>query len=129
VTTAATLRGATTDDHDAVARLVSDAGLPTLGLDVAWATVVADDETGLVGVGALERYESPVGPVFLLRSVAVRADGRGTGVGSAVVRAALAAADADAGAVATVALLTETAAGYFDRFGFTEITRGRFHKS
>lgn len=44
-------------------------------------------------------------------------------MGAALVTAALATADAEAGGTATVALLTETADGYFDRFGFTAVKR------
>jgi len=70
---------------------------------------------------ALERHGSP--PVYLLRSLAVAPGHRGAGVGAALVRAALAAADAHERGRAGVGLLTETAAGYFDRFGFTVIDR------
>lgn len=121
-----TVRSARDDEAAAVAALVTAAGLPTLGLDQAWATVVADDTDGLAGVAALERHGPPGAPAFLLRSVAVRADRRGTGLGAALVTAALDAADGGgSGGRATVGLLTETAAGYFDRFGFTEVPRDR----
>jgi amino-acid N-acetyltransferase len=58
--------------------------------------------------------------------VAVRADRRGTGLGTALVRSALEAADRDAGGPAVVGLLTDTAAGYYDRFGFAEVARSAF---
>ena len=61
--------------------------------------------------------------VYLLRSLAVAPEQRGTGVGAALVRVALAAADAHEQGRAGVGLLTETAAGYFDRFGFTAADR------
>lgn len=77
----------------------------------------------MVGVAALERYGTHGAPVFLLRSVAVRPDCRGSGLGAALVTAALAAADAQVGRRATVGLLTETAEGYFDRFGFARVDR------
>jgi amino-acid N-acetyltransferase len=117
-----TVRAANRDEADSVGALVASAGLPTVGLDQAWAVVVMADDAGeLVGVAALERHGSPA--VFLLRSVAVRPDRHGAGHGSALVNAALAAADADAGGPATVGLLTETADGYFDRFGFRPVER------
>jgi amino-acid N-acetyltransferase len=56
---------------------------------------------------------------LLLRSVAVRAEQRGRGVGAELVRAALAAA----GPRRPVALLTETGAGWFPRFGFRPVER------
>jgi amino-acid N-acetyltransferase len=124
MTATASLRRASGDDSHAVAQLVRHADLPTLGLDQAWATFVAEDAAGLAGVAALERYEGLAGPAFLLRSVAVRADRRGSGLGAALVHAALAAADQDTAGRATVGLLTETAAGYFERFGFVEVARG-----
>lgn len=55
--------------------------------------------------------------------MAVRDDERGCGRGSALVRAALEAADEDADGTAVVALLTETAVGYFARFGFVPVAR------
>jgi amino-acid N-acetyltransferase len=92
-------------------------------VDLVWRTFVVDDELGLAGVAALERHSDGGGPVFLLRSVAVRPDRRGTGLGDQLVRAALDAADTDAVGTATVALLTETAVGYFDRLGFRAVAR------
>jgi amino-acid N-acetyltransferase len=112
------------DDAASVRLLVTQAGLPIAGLDQAWTTLVAEDRAGVVvGVAGLERHGPPAGRVFLLRSVAVQPSRRGSGLGTALVTAALAAADAEAGGTATVALLTETAAGYFDRFGFTSVKR------
>jgi amino-acid N-acetyltransferase len=111
------------EDAVSVRQLLSDAGLPVAGLDQAWTTLVADDAHEIVGVAALERHGPPAAHVFLLRSLAVRPGRRGHGLGAALVTAALAAADADAGMTATVALLTETADGYFDKFGFTPVER------
>lgn len=119
----AVVRRARSDEAGAVARLVSEADLPTLGLDQAWAVLVAEDPAGPAGVAAVERYDEGGAPVFLLRSVAVRADRRGVGVGAALVQAALAAADECAGPPARVALLTDTAAGYYPRFGFRPVRR------
>jgi amino-acid N-acetyltransferase len=60
-------------------------------------------------------------PRSLLHSAAVEPAWRGRGVGSALTAAALADVDTVGG---PVALLTETAAGYFPRFGFTPVERG-----
>lgn len=59
------IRPSRPDDAAFVRRLVSDAGLPTAGLDQAWTTLVADDPPGaVVGVAALERHGSPAGGCF-----------------------------------------------------------------
>ncbi len=110
-------------EDDAPARaLLERAGLPLDGYEQSWGRWVVTDRSGaLVGVVALERHGTP--SVYLLRSLAVAPKQRGTGVGVALVRVALAAADAHEQGRAGVGLLTETAAGYFDRFGFTAADR------
>ena len=57
----------------------------------------------------------------LLRSVAVDPSLRGTGLGQRLTRAAL--DRAKASGVTRVFLLTETAAAFFPKFGFTTIER------
>lgn len=123
MTGTATVRPAGSAEAAAVAQLVTAADLPTEGLDAAWLTLVSTDAEGLAGTATLERYEGVDGPAFLLRSVAVRADRRGVGLGTSLVRAAIAAADEDTAGRAAVGLLTDDATGYYDRFGFTEVTR------
>lgn len=111
-------------------------------------TLVADRGGTVVATAALERYGPGEGHTrggagdrrrengrgdgaagamgaraYLLRSVAVDPALRGMGIGATIVEAALDAADGDAKGVATVALLTESAVGYFDRFGFTPVDR------
>jgi amino-acid N-acetyltransferase len=108
---------------DSDAAFIAACGLPTDGLDQVWATFIAADGAGFAGITALERHGPADAPVFLLRSVAVRAERRGSGLGAALVTAALAAADAEAGRPAVVGLLTETAQGYFERLGFTRVDR------
>lgn len=116
-----TVRPATPDEEALVRALVRDAGLPLDGLDTAALVLVATDEDArLMGTAALEQHDNGTGAVFLLRSVAVTPTGRGLGVGTALTEAALAYADAHA---APVALLTETADGYFPRFGFDPVGR------
>jgi amino-acid N-acetyltransferase len=109
------IRPARPDEADQVAELVTASGLPTAGLAEAWRTWVAVDGGQLLGTASLERH----GDALLLRSMAVRAKQRGRGVGAELVRAALAAA----GPRRPVALLTETAAGWFPRFGFRPVER------
>jgi len=115
-----TVRPAVGAERAAVRELVADAGLPLEGLDGVWRTWVAADDAGhVVGTASLERH----GDALLLRSVAVHPRCRGDGVGAQLVTAALAAATP----VGPVALLTETAADWFPRFGFHPVPRGRLH--
>ena len=79
--------------------------------------LVAEAGGALVGVIGLERYADGV----LLRSACVNDAWRGRCVGEALVRAILARAES-AGDPA-VFLLTETAEGWFPRFGFVRVTR------
>jgi amino-acid N-acetyltransferase len=109
------IRLAHPEETNTVAELVTAAGLPTAGLAQAWRIWVAVDRDRLLGTASLERYDG----AYLLRSVAVRDEARGRGIGAQLVRAALAAV-APAG---PVALLTETAAGWFPRFGFHPVDR------
>jgi amino-acid N-acetyltransferase len=101
-------------DHGRVRALLRDAGLPLDGLDDARAVLVAEGAGRVVGCVALERH----GDAVLLRSAAVEPGARGWGAGTALVQAALARA-----AGSPVALLTETASGWFARFGFHEVER------
>jgi amino-acid N-acetyltransferase len=122
--TVATVRRATAGHTSAVRALLAGAGLPLSGLDSAWATFVALDGEAVVGAAALERYGPAHEPVFLLRSVVVAPAHRGTSVGRALVTKALSLADdAVESGTAAVGLLTETADGYFDRFGFRPVER------
>ncbi len=109
------IRLAHPEETNTVAELVTAAGLPTAGLAQAWRIWVAVDRDRLLGTASLERHDG----AYLLRSVAVRDEARGRGIGAQLVRAALAAV-APAG---PVALLTETAAGWFPRFGFHPVDR------
>jgi amino-acid N-acetyltransferase len=73
-----------------------------------------------VGAVALEEHGSGPETAFLLRSAVVDPACRGRGIGDALTRAALAHVDR---AGAAVALLTETAADWFRRFGFVPVDR------
>jgi arsenate reductase len=98
--------------------------LPAAGLaDHATDLLVAHEGRELVGTAALEVY----GTDALLRSVAVDASLRGTGLGQAITREALALARRRG--ARRVFLLTETASDFFPRFGFTDIDRDRVPES
>ena len=98
--------------------LLARAKLPADGLDAHLpTTVVARSKGRVVASAALEIY----GEFALLRSVAVDEPVRGTGLGAAMTRAAFDLARARG--VRRLYLLTETAAGFFPRFGFRTISR------
>lgn len=117
------VRPAAGTDLSTLTDLVAEAGLPTDGLADAWQVWVATDDGEVVAGCALERHTSTGDEVraYLLRSLVVTPRMRGRGMGAALVRRALAASDADGGG--PVALLTETAVGYVERFGFRSVTR------
>jgi len=113
------VRSATPADLPAARELIERSGLPLDGLDDA-AVLVAEANGRLVGTVALERHGEGPGLALLLRSAAVEPDRRSNGIGAALTAAVLEQADA---ARAPVALLTETAADYFPRFGFMPVAR------
>jgi len=101
------------DDLAAVETLLAASALPLAGLEPAMATaVVARDGGAVVGCAAVEPY----GSVGLLRSVCVAPDLRGVGLGRRLVAAAEVLAGE--GGIATLYLLTETAAEWFPRLGY-----------
>lgn len=113
------LRRAEQADREAVAALLRDLELPTDGVaewvDRFW---VSEHEGKLVGVAGMEHY----GDAGLLRSVAVAAEWRGSGVGRALVDRVL--EDGRAAGLKDVFLLTTTAEHYFPRLGFACVGRG-----
>jgi amino-acid N-acetyltransferase len=109
---------ASAGDWPGVRDLLTESGLPLDGAVEAFETgVVAIDGDRTVGCAAIEAYGSSA----LLRSVAVASDRRGSGVGSGVVKVAEDLAR-DGGATDLI-LLTETAAGWFERLGYATIER------
>ena len=109
------LRPARAADFDAIARLLSAAGLPVEDLDVAMldAFLVATDGEVCVGVVGLEIRGSNA----LLRSLAVEPQHRSRGLGARLADAIE--AEARARGVAAVYLLTTTATTFFERVGYT----------
>lgn len=110
---------ADSEDLPKILTLVADCGLPPDGLeDHAATTLVAREPSGaLIGSAALELY----GADALLRSVAVRRGRRGLGLGRRMTEGALELARERG--IARVYLLTETADGFFPRFGFRPTER------
>jgi N-acetylglutamate synthase-like GNAT family acetyltransferase len=111
------IRQAEPHDLPAVLALLSEAKLPTDGVaDHLHSFFVVDDGGRIVGSAGLELR----GDAALLRSLAVAADVRGTGLGAAVLRRALHEAHGRPGGVYA---LTTTAEAYLSRFGFERIAR------
>ena len=112
------IRAARPGDLPEVESLLREAALPTEGVRESFDHfLVAERDGRLLGTIGLEVF----GRSALLRSAAVRQDQRGNGLGSALAGRIL-----EAGArrgIEEVFLLTETAAGFFPRFGFVRTTR------
>jgi len=112
------IEAAHVDDLPAILALLEKSGLPQDGLsDHVATTLVAREDHAIVGSAALELY----GTVALLRSVAVADQLRGQGLGQQLTKEALKLAEQHG--VTLVYLLTETAGGFFPRFGFRPIPR------
>jgi len=106
------------EDLPHVLALLEENGLPKAGLEgLDDTTLVAREGGRILGSAALELY----GEWALLRSVAVAQDSRGAGVGGSLTRAALRLARERG--VRRAYLLTETADGFFPRFGFSPVER------
>jgi amino-acid N-acetyltransferase len=113
-----TIEPARAEDLSAILSLLERSGLPKNGLSDHVATaLVGRLGRKVVGSAALELY----GTAALLRSLVVESGLRGQGLGQRLMRAAL--AQARRLGVSQVYLLTETASGFFPRFGFRPISR------
>jgi nucleoside-diphosphate-sugar epimerase/N-acetylglutamate synthase-like GNAT family acetyltransferase len=112
------IRAATPSDLSAVIGLLEKNTLPLAGINQHVATtLVAQRSARIVGCAALEVF----GRAGLLRSVTVDEAQRGQGLGHQLTQAALDLARTRG--VASVYLLTTTAASFFPRFGFREVAR------
>jgi amino-acid N-acetyltransferase len=111
------IRQAETNDLPAVLALLTEAKLPTDGVAEHLHSFFVFDEGGrIVGSAGLELH----GEAALLRSLAVAADSRGSGLGAALVRRALHEAHSRRDGVYA---LTTTAEAYLSRFGFEGVPR------
>ena len=105
-------------DVEAARVLVAAAGLPTADLGASSAQWLGVWREGaLAGVVATEGY----GPEAILRSLAVAPSARGAGLGAALVAAAE--AQAQRSGARRLALLTTTAAPFFERLGYERTDR------
>jgi N-acetylglutamate synthase-like GNAT family acetyltransferase len=112
------VEAASSADLGSIRTLLEGSGMPTSDLAAASPEFfVVRDAGRVVAAGALERF----GSAALLRSVVVAADRRSRGLGQLVTRE-LERAAARAGIIELI-LLTETAAGFFERQGYRVIER------
>ena len=109
---------ATPADLPAILDLLVSHRLPQAEVERHLATALVVRTGGrIIGCAVLESYDT----VGLLRSVAVAQSQRGLGVGIQLTEAAVALAQARG--IKALYLLTETAAGFFPRFGFRPVSR------
>jgi amino-acid N-acetyltransferase len=108
------------DELPEIIALLSANGLPTSDLEAGGAGFLGvRDSRGLEGIVAVQSF----GTAGLLRSLAVRADRRGSGLGSALV---LEAERLAAGrGIGALYLLTSDAVPFFAHRGFIEVPRER----
>ncbi|MEO5617636.1 MAG: arsenic resistance N-acetyltransferase ArsN2 [Candidatus Eisenbacteria bacterium] len=112
------IRPARPADRESIDRLLVAAKLPLAGVaDPVAEFLVASTSDGLVGTVGVECYP----PFGLLRSVAVDESQRGRGLGALLVARAI--QRARLREIATLYLLTTSAADYFPRFGFRTVAR------
>ena len=109
----------TTDPKDLaeVARLLSQHGLPQAGLEAVDECILLRRKGKVLAAVALEIH----GQSGLLRSLVVHPNLKGKGWGSILVNALIEYARRQG--ITRLYLLTETAADFFSRFGFTVIDR------
>lgn len=113
---------ATEADVATIKQILTDASLPTEGVDDHWKTfIVAREGDRIVGCGGSEAYQFAA----LLRSIAVVPEYRSHGLGRRIVRQLL---DRLASrGLREFYLLTTTAEAYFKKRGFKTIDRDEIH--
>ncbi|GAB4023998.1 arsenic resistance N-acetyltransferase ArsN2 [Spirosoma koreense] len=112
------IENARPDEKESVVALLEQGDLLTEDLPEGLAQfLIAKDEETPVGVAGLETF----GSVGLLRSVAVDPAHRGKGIAAKLIERIL--ASAGASHLREIYLITMTAEGYFDRYGFTPVSR------
>ncbi len=124
-----TVRPAVAEDLGAVSTLLAAAKLAPNGLDAQFGpqfAVAVDSATGeVIGAAGVELYRDSHGDTEatygLLRSAVVDERLRGHGVGAALTEDRLSWAERER--LSALYLLTETAADYWPRFGFTRTAR------
>jgi amino-acid N-acetyltransferase len=120
-----TIRAATADDLPAVLALLAAANLAPNAVEAQFGpqfAVATDDATqDVIGVAGIEVYRDVASDIGLLRSAAVAPDQQGRGIGSALAVERLAWAEREH--LSAIFLLTESATGFWSRFGFMKMAR------
>ncbi|MCK5620602.1 MAG: GNAT family N-acetyltransferase [Candidatus Krumholzibacteria bacterium] len=113
------LRTAQEADFGTIAQMLAEADLPGEGMEGQFGNsfVVAEHEGNIVGSGGVEVY----GHYGLLRSVVVDPAFRGKGLGEAIVSDRLRWSARQG--LRAVYLLTTTVPEFFEKIGFTEMSR------
>jgi amino-acid N-acetyltransferase len=113
------IRSAIPANVDSVVELLKNAELPYEDVPHLFGDcfAVAVVNNSIVGTAGVER----IGDIGLLRSVAVRADLQGKGIGEALTRNRI--EWAKLRGLSDLYLLTTTAASYFPRLGFQPVSR------
>lgn len=113
-------RAATISDAGIIRSLLERSGLPTGDLESARPEfVITTHDDHIIGIGALEQY----GSAALLRSVAVEASWRGSGIGRLLV--AELERRASAARIRELILLTLTTRDFFARLGYSTKDRAQ----
>lgn len=105
------------EDAPAVRALVQQCGLPVEDIDAVSGFLVAKDGSAIAGTVGFEK----LGKVGLLRSLAVRREDRGRGLGRLLCERLL--TSARKGGVRTAYLLTTDAQPFFRSLGFSDTPR------
>jgi amino-acid N-acetyltransferase len=115
-----TIQVANTTDRLAIIDLLNLLQLPTVDLPLVLDDfVVARQQETVIGSCGLEIY----GSLALLRSLAVAPSNQGQGLGDALLQATLDLAKTRG--IKSVYLITNTAAGFFEKRGFSPVERSR----
>lgn len=115
-----TLRTPTHAEAEVIRNLLERSGLPTGDLSTARPEFVVATRGGqIIGIGALEHF----GNAALLRSVAVEAQSRGSGIGRLIVEELE--RRARTASISELILLTLTARDFFERLGYGIQDRGQ----
>jgi amino-acid N-acetyltransferase len=118
------MRTATANDLPAVLELLEDDELPTAGVEEHLEHFLLEfANENLIGCAGLEIHKD----AGLLRSVTIASSHRSQGLGSKLVQTIL--EHARKQKLSSLSLLTETAHGYFPRFGFQITPREDLPKS
>ena len=113
------VRAAVADDLRSICKLLADAKLPITGVEEHLDTfLVIESEGAVVGAAGLEIYQS----AGLVRSLVVSSSQEGRGFATRICDR-LESLAATRG-VTQLYLLTETAASFFAKRGYSEVTRG-----